>query len=85
MTVTHTRILQSVIENLKSDLERVEIVAIEIDAMRTDKTSESVDRDLHTALEVRSFFNHAIRSAEHSLGTVDGKDVIHLIDRRMAQ
>jgi hypothetical protein len=85
MTVIHTRILQGFIENLKFDLERLEIVAIEIDEMRRTGTGECADRDLHIALEVRSFFNDAIRLAEHSLDTVDCKDVIHLLGGRVAQ
>jgi hypothetical protein len=79
MTPVHTRVLLDFVENLKFDLERLEIVAMEIDAMKRNKNGESVDRDLHIALEVRSFFNDAIRFAEHSLDTIDCKDVIHLM------
>ncbi len=79
MTAIHTRILRGFIENLKFDLERVEVVAIEIDEVRRTGTGECADRDLHIALEIRSFFVDAIRCAEHSLDTVDCKDVIHLM------
>jgi hypothetical protein len=78
MTAIHTRILQGFIENIRFDLERIEIVAIEIDDMRRAKSDECADRDLHVALKVRSLFDDAIRQAQRSLDTLDCNEAIPL-------